>query len=476
MRQWSGIVGNETNEEFDARVSTGQGIPIPGSLVHKETSRPGAHQMRQEYRLDHAVELAFFAGILSSSMVPKFYGQESPATNQETVSDRGHETAQLRGASQSSDLNRDDAAAPTAPAQGQTAPPQHLWHYGGFTDLGYLVDFNFPSNHQFRSRSTAWRVNELDLNMAGVYVSKDASAESRWGTQLTLQGGRDSEGFGFSPTAPNVAGAKWLRHLGLANLSYLAPYGKGLTVQAGLFNSLIGYDSLYAKDNFSYTRPWGADWTPHLMFGVNASYPFNQKLSGTLFVVNGYWHLAHANNIPSSGGQLGYKATDRVTLKETVLYGPHQSDTSPEFWRFLSDSIAERKGNRVTTALEYQVGTERVAVPGSPRALWISSQLPVHWAEGGLWSVRVRPEFAWDRDGRWTGSAQTVTALTSTLEYRVPYRRVTAILRLEHRYDNSRGKGGGFFKAGEVSPGVDRLTPTQHLFIFAFMLTFDSSY
>jgi hypothetical protein len=39
--------------------------------------------------------------------------------------------------------------------------------------------------------------------------------------------------------------------------------------------------------------------------------------------------------------------------------------------RATTISIAERKGERLTTALEYQVGTENVAVPGSPRALWM---------------------------------------------------------------------------------------------------------
>ncbi len=349
------------------------------------------------------------------------------------------------------------------------------WQYGGFIDFGASLDFNHPSNHLFRNRSTASYVDELNLNMGAVYVKKDVAEASRWGMQLTLQGGKDSEGFGFSATAPNVAGAKWLRHLGPTNVSYLTPIGKGLTVQAGIFNSLIGYDSLYAKDNFTYTRPWGGDYTPYLMLGMNASYPFNKKLTGTLFVLNGYWHLAHANNVPSSGGQLAYQATDRVSLKETLLYGPHQSNTSLEFWRFFSDTIAERKGDRVTIAFEYQVGTERVAIPGSPRALWTSAQLPLHWAVHGPCSVTVRPEFARDRAGRWTGSVETVKAITTTLEYRIPYRRTTTILRLEHRYDDSRGKGGGFFTDDEVRPGVVGLTPGQHLLILGVMFTFDST-
>src|SRR2546422_7422094 len=106
--------------------------------------------------------------------------------------------------------------------------------------------------------------------MAGAYLRKTASESSRWGLELTLQGGQDSRIFGFSATAPNLPGSEWLRHLGPTDVSYLAPVGKGLTVQAGIFSSLIGYDSLYAKDNFNYTRPWGADYTPYLMLGVRS--------------------------------------------------------------------------------------------------------------------------------------------------------------------------------------------------------------
>ena len=85
----------------------------------------------------------------------------------------------------------------------------------------------------------------------------------------------------------------------------------------------------------------------------------------------------------------------------------------------------------------------------------------------------VRPEFCWDRGGRWTGSPQLVKALTSTIEYRIPYRPTTTILRLEYGYDDSRGKGGGFFSGAEIEPGVVALTPTQHLLIFALIWTFD---
>src|SRR5580765_1832745 len=197
-----------------------------------------------------------------------------------------------------------DASAQAAPVKD---PVPIAWTYGAFVDVGYLRDFNEPSNHLFRSRGTTFHVDEWDLNMAGAYVKKKTLESSRWGTELLVQGGKDEEVFGFSATAPNLAGADWLGHFGLANVSYLAPVGTGLTLQGGIFASFIGYDSLYAKDNFNYTRPWGADFTPYLMTGVNASYAVTDKATATAFVVNGYWHLADANDVPTSGAQISYK-------------------------------------------------------------------------------------------------------------------------------------------------------------------------
>jgi len=363
---------------------------------------------------------------------------------------------------------------PVQPVPDQPLPTSSpVWEYGAFADGAYELDFNHPENDLFRSRGTAYKVNEPVLNMAGAYIRKHASEQSRWGFEITAQGGQDSRIFGFSATAPNLPGAEGLRHLGPTDFSYLFPVGNGLTVQGGIFSSLIGYDSLYAKDNFNYTRPWGADFTPYLMLGINASYPLSSKLTATVFVINGYFHLANANSVPSWGGQLVYKANDHWTLKQSFLVGPHQSDTAFEFWRFLSDSIAEWKRDPFTVAFELQGATEKVAVGNYPRAAWTSVQLPAHWVITNRWSATVRPEVAWDSDGRWTGFAQTVKAVTSTVEYRVPIRQAAAIFRVEHRFDDSRGSGGGFFRGHEITPAITALTPTQHLLIFGAILTFE---
>lgn len=360
------------------------------------------------------------------------------------------------------------------------ATPQALqqprdWHYGGFVDLGYSINFNFPENHLFRNRGTTPRVNELDLNMAGIYGRKDPTEQSRWGAELLVHGGQDALAFGFGTNLPHVQGSDALRHFGRANVSYLAPVGTGLTLQAGLFNSFIGYESLYAKDNFNYTRAWIADYSPYLMFGANAQYTFNDRWSGTLFIINDYFHLQNSNSLPSYGAQVTYKPTSSWLFKQTLYYGPDQSNTSLQFWRLFSDSIAEWKVNEdVTIAGDYQVGTQEMAVPGNPRAFYMGAALPMRWHISGPWSVALRPEFYWDRTGLMTGAEQLVKAVTTTVEYKVPYQWTNMIARLEYRYDESTGSGGGFFKGNEIAPGVIGLTPAQHMIILGLIWTLDS--
>ena len=391
--------------------------------------------------------------------------QKSPNDSKlKAETEEGSKPAVLENTEVEHQPSPDPAPQPSADAK---------WHWGGFVDVGYLLDFNHPQNRVFRSRGTTWHVDRPQINMAAFYVKKKASPESRWGIELTAQAGKDAQVFGFSATAPNIDGYKFLRQLGSTNVSYLAPVGKGLLIQGGIFSSFIGYDSLYAEDNFNYTRPWGADFTPYFMLGVNASYPFTEKITGTFFVVNGYWHLANANSVPSFGGQAAFAATPRLTIKQTVLAGPHQKDTAFNFWRFISDMIVEHKTEKRTFAFNTNWSTEQVDSPGAPRAWWFAAQGPMRFVLDPRWAVAFRPEVAHDSLGRWTLARQTVFGFTSTLEYKLPYKSTDTIFRLEHRFDRSTGPEGGFFRGREVAPGVVPLTPNQHLLIFATIFTFD---
>ncbi|NJN69604.1 MAG: outer membrane beta-barrel protein [Nitrospira sp.] len=351
------------------------------------------------------------------------------------------------------------------------------WHYGGSIDLSYAVDFNFPENNLWRSKTTTPGVNEPALNMAVGYVRKDVSVQSRWGLEFGLQEGNDTEGL----VPPSISGrdkpvdyARQWKHFSRANVSYLAPVGNGLTVTAGLFNSYIGYQSIYSRYNLNYTRSYMADNAPYFVFGLAATYPINEATQVGFYIINGYNYLSHINNQPSYGTQVVWKPTTRLTLTENLYYGPDQSNTALEFWRFFSDSIIEWKDGPFTFAAAYDVGTENAAeLPGHPRTFWTAAALYAHWNVSGPWSVALRPECYWDRNARITGSEQFIAAVTTTLEYKWRVDPHTLLARLEHRYDDSRGTQGGFFTGDFIGPGTIGLTPGQHLVLFSLIWFID---
>ena len=352
------------------------------------------------------------------------------------------------------------------------------WHYGAYLEASYPVDFNFPDNHIWRSKITTPHVNQATLNMALAYLSKDVSESSRWGMELGVQGGDQIDG--QVPTdnprfGQPYSSARAFSHFSRANVSYLAPVGSGLKLTAGLFNSFIGYESFYAKDNFNYTRSYLPDYSPYFMFGVSAQYEVNERVKTAFYVINAYNYLAYRNNLPSYGTQIRWTAAARLTFTQNLYYGPDQTNTDVRYWRFFSDSSLEWKQEPFTVALVYDIGTER-AMPeaGGRREFWTGSAIYTHWQLTKMWAIAVRPEVYYDPDGTMTGARQFIKAVTTTLEYELAVASTLARWRLEYRYDDSTGQQGGFFKNGEVAPGVPALVQAQHLLIAAFLWTYDS--
>src|SRR5262245_35539709 len=316
------------------------------------------------------------------------------------------------------------SAAPPTTENAQAESTKPLWHYGAYLDLSYPIDFNFPDNRRWRSKVTTQRVNELTPNMVMGYVRKDADESSRWGMEFAVQGGYDVTG-----QVPNASmrfgepygDADTFSHFARANVSYLAPIGTGLKLTAGLFNSFIGYEAFYAKDNFNYTRSYLPDYSPYFMFGVAAEYQINEAVKSVFYVINRYNYLSQPNHLPSYGTQIRWAASSSITFTQNLYYGPDQSNTDLRYWRFFSDSSIQWKRDEVTLALVYDIGTER-AIPeaGGQRVFWTGSAIYTHWQFTPVWALAVRPELYYDPDGTMTGARQFIKAITTTLEYKLP--------------------------------------------------------
>src|SRR5690606_27776685 len=159
--------------------------------------------------------------------------------------------------------------------------------------------------------------------------------------------------------------------------------------------------------------------------------------------------------------------------------GPDQQRTDLDFWRYYLSNVMKWEDRKFFVTLTYDVGTENIANRlDSARAFVMGGSASIGWKFASSAYAAIRPEFYWDRNGRWTGSEQFVKAMTTTLDYapfsdRGPRVFSKTHVRLEYRWDDSTGVNGGFFRRGDISPGVPGLTGTQHLIVPALLSTFD---
>src|SRR5258708_6375929 len=106
-----------------------------------------------------------------------------------------------------SDERTADSAVPQQPPSPTPQPqsPDSKWHFGGFIDAAYLLDFNHPENRVFRSRGTTWHTDRPHINGAAFYLRKKVEEQSRWGVELTAQAGKDVELFGLLKSSKYAA-------------------------------------------------------------------------------------------------------------------------------------------------------------------------------------------------------------------------------------------------------------------------------
>lgn len=344
---------------------------------------------------------------------------------------------------------------------------QSQWEYDGMIDLAYANAFQSDENISWRGKATSQRLNRFAANMGMFYLRKPAAEQSRWGAELGAQAGYDTDG--QVPAEQRLPGYSILRYVSRANVSYLAPVGNGLNLTAGLMNSFIGFESMFAKDNPNYTRSWMADYSPYYLMGMAAQYPLNDSVSLGLYVVGDYDYLAYRNDQPKYGAQFKWAIDPQWQLTQNVFAGPEQRNTDQRFWRYFSDTQLRWANADLMLALAYDVGTEKLDDAGLRQTLWMGSALFSRWHIGGPWSLAVRPEIYWDGDGRMTGSRQFIKAVTTTLEYKISLPLGGIAFRTEYRFDDSSGPQGGFFRNQQA----DNLVAGQHLLLFSCLLTLE---
>jgi hypothetical protein len=223
------------------------------------------------------------------------------------------------------------AAQPTAPPPAQTgalsADDRDTLDFWRDTTVNVVVDgyygynFNRPLGGLNLLRVYDVLSNSFSLNQGGVIFERapDVDEGRRYGARLDLMFGQATET--LQGSAVNELRPQVFRHVWQAYGSYVVPLGKGLTADFGKFASALGYETNYTKDDFNYSRSYWFNILPYYHLGVRASYPFNDKITATYWLVNGINQSEDFNAWKSQAVLLAFKPTSRITAQANYYTG-----------------------------------------------------------------------------------------------------------------------------------------------------------
>ncbi len=325
----------------------------------------------------------------------------------------------------------------------------------GYVETFWQWNFNDPANGV-----TAWRGFDNRHNTFSVSnVVLDASWQYRLlQGRLALQVGLTPDTYyraepsrsvvpGAGATGPDL----W-KYIQQATVGLRIPGFQRLLVEAGIFLSPVGPETMAVRDNWNWSRSNLFYALPYYHTGLRATLSVSERHALALMVTNGWNSVVDNNAAKSVMLQYTYTPTSDATLSALYLGGIERDDSDPAGpgWRHVFDVYARfRAGRRVTVMAHVNAGFEStragtlgwsgVAAYGRfdlTRALRLAARVDVLQEFAPEGAERFRIFFPTD-----IMSSQTLTFEAQPIDH--------VLVRLEYRHDVS---GTPAFYRGAIEP------------------------
>jgi hypothetical protein len=321
------------------------------------------------------------------------------------------------------------------------------WNFGTGNDR--LPDYKFGGSS---------KADGFNLNVVQLRIERPLD-EDEWaaGYRVDLWAGPDANVLGTQSILATGASDFAVRQ---AYVALRMPFGNGIDWKVGVFDSIIGYESVESGNNPNYTRSYGHSFEPQTHTGVLASYRFSDLISASVGVANTIGpRINDRAHGPNGGTQVGL--SDWTKAESYKTYMASVAVTAPEDLGFLSGStlyggvvngFSDSYGDAQTS---YYVGST-LATPVTGLRLGAAfDYLNVHNWDGETWSVagygsfqateklslHLRGEYLRDRgeqkffsDGITSFNPDRALGVTATAQYDL-WKNV--ISRVEFRWDHS---------------------------------------
>jgi len=391
-----------------------------------------------------------------------------------------------------------EAAPAVAPAEeSKTAGFLKSVEIGGFVDTYYKYNYNKNFNSSFRGNTPGFaraggitdvtafdrEHNSFTLDNVEISIFKAATEKDPIGFGFTTNYGEIAQRLTFVNSQGRGDGLTGSQNFTISQgfVTYKAPVGKGIDFKVGKFATWIGAELWESVDNPNYSRSLlYQNAIPFTNTGISAAYPVTDKLTTTLFLVNGWDTFVDNNNGKTGGYQFAYKFSENTSLILNGSHGPEQpkdarlgvndpGDNLRHFWDVI---FAFKPLEKTTINLNVDFGTEKHAsqnlVTGTQSIGTFGStaipNLPVGNPSNGKWwggsaivsrditdsiGVALRGEYFDDNDGARVG-VQHLRIWETTFTTNIKIRQ-NLFVRPEVRYDKANKDIFGTSNSGNLS-------------------------
>ena len=312
-------------------------------------------------------------------------------------------------------------------------------------DTYYEYNFNDPIGRANLLRAYDVTSNTFALNQAALVLENAPKPDEgkRWGARLDLQWGQATQtlqGNSANEPRPDI-----YRALFQAYGTYVAPVGRGLTVDFGKWASSLGIEGNYTKDQMNYSRSYWFDFLPFYHMGLRANYNFNDQFGVHYWLVNGTQQTEAFNGFKDQG--FGFAWQPHKTLNWTVNYylGQEHPDTVyypggapaglgnlPTLQGVPFNPIPSAPTGKLHIFDSYVTWQASPMLAFAMEGDWVierdfNHSAPAHTDGGALYgryqltpkvALAGRAEYLSDRGGLFSGATQALKETTFTVEYK----------------------------------------------------------
>jgi len=325
------------------------------------------------------------------------------------------------------------------------------------TLLEEIVLFAYVENSYVFNLNGTGRGDVNDtFNMAEFSVKKDPSDRYPFGFGVVVTAGRDAQknhALGIFRDKDDMSPFRNTAFFDLQEAygSYKIPLGSGLTVKAGKFVTLLGYEVIESPNNLNFSRSFlFAFAIPLTHVGALASYSFGDWLSVTGGPMVG-WDVAEDNNscFCTFMGQVTSTPMKDLTASFNVITGPEQASNNTHNRTVLDFVVNYTAIKNVTLGANLDFGFEdkeaTLDAAGTRKdtdATWwgIAGYGAYDWTEQLRTAVRL--EYFSDPESvrtaaRPPGNRTSLWETTATAQYKI-WKGLVG--RLEYRHDEANEK------------------------------------